>query len=341
MAQDCVLCGTPSDLTIQGIAFQFFCTRCGSYSVAVHLAQQDAIRGTDLGDPNKRAVIAGLIRRATDDHVPDRIPVLDATTVARLLEDNPAPTPLEQRDMFLEYLAKRTAQMGDWTALESRELWAARLSLKNKDGFNSLLDYMPGLFQIEGDGGSMNARFRLTLEGWKRAGELRASRPNGKRAFVAMWFNPDLNAAYSDGIEAALRMTGYEPIRIDRTPHNEFIDAKIVAEIRRSSLVIADATGVRPSVYYEAGFAMGLGVPVLWCCRDGAETFVIESPVVAAAGAVPPDAKRKTWLECCAFDTNHLPHIRWKTPQDLKDQLAAQIRYLGLSREPGYRVAHS
>jgi len=49
--------------------------------------------------------------------------------------------------------------------------------------------------------------------------------------------------------------------------HNEKICDKIVSEIRKSRLLVADFTDNRGGVYFEAGFAMGLSIPVIWMCR--------------------------------------------------------------------------
>ena len=50
--------------------------------------------------------------------------------------------------------------------------------------------------------------------------------------------------------------------------HSGKIDDRIIAEIRTAGLVVADFTGSRGGVYYEAGFASGLGIPVIWSCRE-------------------------------------------------------------------------
>ena len=78
-----------------------------------------------------------------------------------------------------------------------------------------------------------------------------------------MWFTADLDTAYSDGIVPALAENGYAAVRVDRVPHNDKIDDRILAEIRRSGLMVADFTGNRGGVYFEAGFARGLGLPVI------------------------------------------------------------------------------
>ena len=65
--------------------------------------------------------------------------------------------------------------------------------------------------------------------------------------------------------------------------------------------MVADFTGQRAGVYYEAGFATGLGRPVIWCCR-------------------------KDEIDKLHFDTNHKNHIDWETPEELRDRLYRRIR---------------
>ncbi len=82
-----------------------------------------------------------------------------------------------------------------------------------------------------------------------------------------MWFYDVTHAAYNDGIEHAIRDSGYRALRIDKKEHNNKIDDEIIAEIRRAKFLVADFTceneKVRGGVYFEAGFAMGLRIPVI------------------------------------------------------------------------------
>lgn len=89
--------------------------------------------------------------------------------------------------------------------------------------------------------------------------------------FCAMWFNPEVLPLWTDVIEPATREAGYEPLRIDSKQHNGKIDDEIMASIRASRFVVSDFTGSRGGVYYEAGFAHGLGLPVIFMCREGDE----------------------------------------------------------------------
>ena len=89
--------------------------------------------------------------------------------------------------------------------------------------------------------------------------------------FCAMWFNEEVAPLWTSVIEPATRLAGYEPLRIDGKQHNGKIDDEIMASIRGSRFVVADFTGNRGGVYYEAGFAHGLGLPVIFMCREGDE----------------------------------------------------------------------
>ena len=85
-----------------------------------------------------------------------------------------------------------------------------------------------------------------------------------------MWFDNSMKAIWNDAISPAILAAGYEPKRIDEHPHNNRIDDEIIALIRRSRFVVADFTGQRGGVYFEAGFALGMNLPVIWTVKKSA-----------------------------------------------------------------------
>ena len=108
-------------------------------------------------------------------------------------------------------------------------------------------------------------KHRITPKGWLALeGNLNTPSHIG---FCAMWFDEEVKPLWTDCIEPAIRNAGYEPLRIDGLQHNNKIDDEIIASIKRAKFVIADLTGNRGGVYYEAGFAHGLGLPVIFMCR--------------------------------------------------------------------------
>jgi len=114
-----------------------------------------------------------------------------------------------------------------------------------------------------------NDSYTFTADGWKRLGELQSERHERPQAFVAMWFSSEMDIA-RDSIKRAINDSGYIPIIIDEKEHNRQIVPEIFYEIQRSRFLIADLTGHRNGVYYEAGYAQGLGKEVILTCCESA-----------------------------------------------------------------------
>ena len=115
-----------------------------------------------------------------------------------------------------------------------------------------------------------------------------------------MWYDKQAVPAYERGIDPAIRAAGYKPVLIKNKEHINKIDDEITAEINRSAFLIADFTGHRGGVYFEAGYAMGRGVPVIFTCR-------------------------KDQMKKLHFDVRQYNCIDWKTPGELKRRLRKRI----------------
>ena len=116
--------------------------------------------------------------------------------------------------------------------------------------------------------------------------------------FVAMWFDPTLEAAYDNGFQVGIMDAGYDSVRVDRVEHTNRIDDEIITQIKSASFVVADFTGHRGGVYFEAGFALGMDLPVIWTCR-------------------------KDDMGGLHFDIRQYNTIDWQDP----DELASRLRY--------------
>lgn len=142
---------------------------------------------------------------------------------------------------------------------------------------------------------------RLTVEGWERVDNIKKQMPRlGNQCFVAMCFDEELRAIYEEGIAPAIRDTDYSPLRIDHKEYNGKICDRILVEIKQSRLVVADFTEHRAGVYFEAGYAAGLNIPVIWTVREDQ-------------------------INGCHFDTRQYNHIVWKDAVDLKEKLQLRI----------------
>ncbi len=77
--------------------------------------------------------------------------------------------------------------------------------------------------------------------------------------FIVMQFTEEYNALYTDVIKPTCEEFGYKVVRGDDFYHSGLIIEDITKSIRECSLVIADVTPNNPNVFYEVGFAHGIG----------------------------------------------------------------------------------
>lgn len=125
-----------------------------------------------------------------------------------------------------------------------------------------ILDYLVSEGFIEHQGNV----FRLTPKGYSRVDALQKNTSNGRLVLVAMKFGDDtlvLRESIREGIENA----GYIAIFIDEVQHNEFITPELLKYIRDSKFVVVDLTHQNNGAYFEEGYAMGLGKPVIQLCQ--------------------------------------------------------------------------
>jgi hypothetical protein len=91
---------------------------------------------------------------------------------------------------------------------------------------------------------------------------------NSKLVFVIMAYRDDLEPVF-EGIDAAGNSLGLEVKRVKDVPGDYRITSKIIDMIRDAQLVVADLTHERPNVYFELGYARGLGKTVITIAREG------------------------------------------------------------------------
>jgi hypothetical protein len=72
-------------------------------------------------------------------------------------------------------------------------------------------------------------------------------------------------------IEEAIKETGYRPVCIKEKYYSETIMDKALGEIRKSRFVVIDLTGGRNSVFFEAGFVLGLDIEAIYVYKEEAE----------------------------------------------------------------------
>lgn len=143
--------------------------------------------------------------------------------------------------------------------------------------------------------------YQLTMDGLNYYIEIAESGRLSNKCFIAMSFSAETKEI-REAIREALVATKFDPIIIDEQhidSHKTINDA-IIAELKSAKFCIADFTEQKKGVYFESGFALGQGKPVIYCCRND------------------------HWNDT-HFDTKHFAHILYDNPSELKDGLINKI----------------
>ncbi len=289
----CVICSQPVETAGRvdtGDEFYFECALCGSFTLtgtALELAP-------DLSEEEK-AKFRGWVH---DQNVLNAVPTISSETL-KTIKSVRVPSFAEKADRLLLRLVSKTSRLGQRVALGPELIGPIYGNSVQEVGY--VAEYLEAKSQLKKLPGG--GEFRVTPEGYIRADELRFHERSSSQGFVAMWFSDDLRDVYDSGFAKGIQGAGYDPFRVDRHEHANKIDDEIIAQIRRSRFVVADFTGHRGGVYFEAGFALGIEMPVVWTCR-------------------------KDDLSELHFDIRQFNCIDWDAPDDLATRLQVRIEAL-------------
>ena len=281
------------------------CPRCHRFRIS-----STAISHLNSQHKDNKPLLCAWIRdRDETGRGPPSISARDLPTICDAL---PTFRVVDKQRILLEIIERKTANPASTVVLiydhDYPLAWAA-----GRDELEYLLESLQArghLALVNRQGDRIVETCQVTPSGWEYLDGLDRRTVETDQVFVAMWFDPSMNNAWTNAIRPTIEKLGYRPYRVDEDPSNaERIDARIQLEIARSRFVIADATGQRQGVYFEAGYALGLQIPVIWSVRAD-------------------------HLEHVHFDTRQFPHIVWNDEPDLAQQLEAVVvaRFGGAGR---------
>lgn len=253
----CVFCTDQANVEAPiGDGLRIRCPRCGEYILTG--TAETLLRDRPLPI---RGAVSGWIRRQNSMGVTPKIDN-DAVNYLRALEKPRFNERVEQYLLAASVISPRLDRLYN-------PVTPALVGVSYSEDPNDLgiiLQYLQdeGFLTNELDPGGAR---RVTPKGHIAADELRSRRAASSQAFVAMSFSDEMKAAYDNGIEPGIRNAGFSSMLIRNKEHANKIDDEIIAEIRRSAFLVADFTNHRQNVYFETGFAIGLGLQVIWTCR--------------------------------------------------------------------------
>lgn len=83
------------------------------------------------------------------------------------------------------------------------------------------------------------------------------------KAFIVMQFSSPYNELYSHVIKSVCDEFHVEPVRADEIYGPGIIIKDVVDRIAKSQVIIADISPSNPNVYFEVGYALALGKPII------------------------------------------------------------------------------
>jgi len=298
--EKCKICN--NKCTSQGgdplnISFLVNCSYCGNYVL-------NALNPDEYEDKSKFYKVSSWIREQNDEF--NTTPKIGEKKFNEILEMRDK-TIQEKFDLMMLYLPKNqiTDKVDDninlkcWIKdnVEFGNLYQKALDMK----FNS------GNIKYGMDGSPNIVIGNMTFDGLQYIESLEQPNKSSKNIFVAFNFSDELNTIFNTYVKEAIEELGftYTIVNQSSTDHDKAISDEIIAKLKSSRIVIADFTNNRNSVYFEAGFAMGMKIPIIWTCKEGHENKL-------------------------SFDTRQYPHLVWSEgkEEDFKKQISDRIQVI-------------
>ena len=316
----CPLCGSFCEKQNNQECTIFVCEECGRFQI-------DCFSSDELILNEEQKLILRHYYRSLSPEDSKRLLILNAKNIDDVLSNIYYPKNLvEKVDNVLAYFVNLTKTFGEHVIIRHKHELVTPLFCSSVDELDSIIDYLiaenylSSPIRTLGNSGD----YVVTMSGLKYYQEyekhLLNDRKKSKQCFVAMWFNntaipdkyrPDMQRVYSEAIKQAIEYENqFTSIKIDNVEHCNDINDEMISQIRKSRFMIADLTGYRGGVYWEAGFAEGLGIPVIYTCHEqwlnSNEDFNIEG---------------------VHFDLNHRNMILWQEEnlEEFKQKLINRI----------------
>lgn len=265
------------------------CPRCGEFKLA---GTASSIIRQGLGK-DKRAILSGWVR---NQNRLGSVPMITSVNLKEVIE-SPIPSIAERADSLLLEAESQLTGLGEYFNITEPRFLAATYST-TRDDVNFLLKMLTD--QGYAEAVTLAGGCEILPAGYIHLEDIRTMPSTSSNAFVAMSFQDDLVETYSNGFQTGILGAGYDPVRMDKIEHINRIDDEIIRQINSSKFLVADFTGHRSGVYFEAGYAMGKGLPIFWTCR-------------------------KSDMNELHFDIRQFNCIDWESPEELATRLQSRI----------------
>lgn len=158
----------------------------------------------------------------------------------------------------------------------------------------------------------LKVNIQITVEGWEST-RIKQEHIASNKVFIATAFHwpksEEVRIKAIEAIKEACNNLGYDADIVSQE-HTENVTNRIMSEIRDAKFVVAELTFHNRGVYFESGYARGLGKNVFHVVREGFTSTRHEDD---------PEGKR------IHFDIAQVLYRVWKEPEDLRTSLEEWI----------------
>lgn len=256
---------------------------CGEFKISRSLLK--SLPGLIQEDENRAFLLSHFLRKMQGRK---EIPYLHRDLVENIIQNSLPGLPDQSKYMIL-WLGNNT-RPGE-TTFNRYEIYQAVMGAKSFEGSDFVIRHLiDNGYLTTGHIGGGAYELGLSMKGWEYYDQLHRGAVTSRKAFMAMQYgDAELDTAFQNAFKPAVKATGFDLVRLDERPQAGLIDDRLRVEIRTSRFLIADLTHENRGAYWEAGFAEGLGKPVIYTCERS------------------KFAEQKTH-----FDTNHHETVIWE-----------------------------
>lgn len=256
--EPCLLCNEEMKYaSVASDLYRVTCPRCGEYFI---VGTAIALLKRNILTTRQKANISGWL------HENQGFTIFSYSLDT--LQNIKTPSFQERSDKLLLALEKSSTYAGEYIPFDKSWIsWGWCLDMNELKEFTDFLENGANRVSSMDRHGRRVSGYKITAIGWQYLENLKKINIDSQQGFVAMWFTDDMQKIYESTISEGILDAGYKPHKVDLREHNEKIDDEIIAQIRKSRFILADFTGQRGGVYFEAGFGKGIGLEVFWSCR--------------------------------------------------------------------------
>lgn len=289
---------------------RYDCEVCGTFIVtrSANLSSQ-----RDDFTRAMRAVLSHRTRMKTDTlGSRDDVPVIGSDTIRRLIEDRPRlPSPGQQATNVIRFIGEHVGEEFESIDRLPASFQAIVGAPNRRYAERTVRELMERGLVTGISAGDLQhpdvvINVDLSLAGWEVFEAQQRGDVVSSFGFIALKFGDStLDPLLANHVKPKLAQMGYSLVDLRDVSRAGVIDNLLRAQIRDSAFVIVDLTHDNLGAYWEAGYAEGLGKPVIYICE-----------------------KSKFEDQKTHFDTNHCTTVMWgvEQPDEFVAELGATIR---------------